>query len=58
MTKRIVVAEEIAEAGLDRLRSAGFIVDVQLNKSADELHSSFVLPPWLMLQCWQPANSW
>ena len=39
MTKRIVVAEEIAEAGLDRLRSAGFIVDVQLNKSANELHS-------------------
>jgi len=39
MTKRIVVAEEIAEAGLDRLRSAGFIVDVQLDKSANELHS-------------------
>jgi len=39
MSKRIVIAEEIAEAGLDRLRSAGFNVDVQLNKSADELHS-------------------
>jgi D-3-phosphoglycerate dehydrogenase len=39
MSKRIVIAEEIADAGLDRLRSAGFIVDVQLNKSADELHS-------------------
>ena len=39
MSKRIVVAEEIAEAGLDRLRSAGFIVDVQLDKSAGELHT-------------------
>ena len=39
MSKQIVVAEEIAEAGLDRLRSAGFIVDVQLNKSAEELHA-------------------
>jgi D-3-phosphoglycerate dehydrogenase len=39
MSKRIVIAEEIADAGLDRLRSAGFIVDVQLNKSADELHA-------------------
>ncbi len=39
MSKRIVVAEEIAEAGLDRLRSAGFNVDVQLNKSAGELHT-------------------
>ena len=39
MSKRIVVAEEIAEAGLDRLRSAGFIVDVQLDKSATELHT-------------------
>jgi len=38
MSKRIVIAEEIADAGLDRLRSAGFIVDVQLNKSASELH--------------------
>ena len=38
MSKRIVVAEEIAEAGLDRLRSAGFNVDVQLDKSAEELH--------------------
>ena len=37
MSKRIVIAEEIADAGLDRLRSAGFIVDVQLNKSASEL---------------------
>lgn len=39
MSKRIVVAEEIADAGLDRLRSAGFIVDVQLNKTANELHA-------------------
>jgi len=39
MSKRIVVAEEIAEAGLDRLRSAGFIVDVQLDKSAGDLHT-------------------
>jgi D-3-phosphoglycerate dehydrogenase len=39
MSKIIVIAEEIADAGLDRLRSAGFIVDVQLNKSADELHA-------------------
>ena len=39
MSKRIVIAEEIADAGLDRLRSAGFIVDVQLNKSAEELHA-------------------
>ena len=38
MSKRIVIAEEIAEAGLDRLRSAGFNVDVQVNKSAEELH--------------------
>ena len=39
MSKRIVIAEEIADAGLDRLRSAGFIVDVQPNKSAEELHA-------------------
>ena len=39
MSKRIVIAEEIADAGLDRLRSAGFIVDVQLDKSAEELHA-------------------
>ena len=39
MSKRIVIAEEIADAGLDRLRSAGFNVDVQLNKSAEELHA-------------------
>ena len=39
MSKRIVIAEEIADAGLDRLRSAGFIVDAQLNKSAEELHA-------------------
>lgn len=38
MSKRIVIAEEIADAGLDRLRSAGFNVDVQLNKTATELH--------------------
>jgi D-3-phosphoglycerate dehydrogenase len=39
LSKRIVIAEEIADAGLDRLRSAGFIVDVQLDKSAGELHA-------------------
>ena len=39
MSKRIVIAEEIADAGLDRLRSAGFNVDVQLNKSAEEIHA-------------------
>jgi D-3-phosphoglycerate dehydrogenase len=39
MTKRIVIAEEIAEAGLERLRTAGFHVDIQLEKSPAELHA-------------------
>jgi D-3-phosphoglycerate dehydrogenase / 2-oxoglutarate reductase len=34
---RILVTEEIAEAGLDRLRAAGHDVDVQLGLSEDEL---------------------
>ena len=34
---RILVTEEIAEGGLDRLRAAGHDVDVQLGLSADEL---------------------
>ncbi len=37
---RILVTEQIAEAGLDRLRSAGHDVDVQLGLSADELLSA------------------
>src|SRR5205085_11323436 len=34
---RILVTEEIAEGGLDRLRAAGHEVDVQLDLSPDEL---------------------
>jgi D-3-phosphoglycerate dehydrogenase / 2-oxoglutarate reductase len=34
---RILVSEEIAEGGLDRLRAAGHDVDVQLGLSADDL---------------------
>ena len=34
---RILVTEEIAEGGLDRLRAAGHEVDVRLGLSADEL---------------------
>ena len=34
---RILVTEEIADAGLDRLRTAGYEVDVRLGLSADEL---------------------
>jgi D-3-phosphoglycerate dehydrogenase len=34
---RVLVTEEIAEGGLDRLRAAGHEVDVQLGLSADEL---------------------
>ena len=37
-TKRIVIAETIAESGLDRLRAAGFEVDVQLDKTPEEMH--------------------
>lgn len=36
---RILVTEEIAESGLDRLRQAGHEVDIQVGKSADELVS-------------------
>ncbi|MFA5566262.1 MAG: phosphoglycerate dehydrogenase [Acidimicrobiia bacterium] len=36
---RILVTETIAEGGLDLLRQAGHDVDVQLNKSSDELLS-------------------
>ena len=34
---RILVTEEIADGGLDRLRAAGHEVDVRLELSADEL---------------------
>ena len=34
---RILVTEEIAEGGLDRLRAAGHEVDVRTGLSADEL---------------------
>ena len=43
MTKaRIVIAEIIAETGLDRLRAAGFEVDIQVDKTPEQLHS--ILP--------------
>ena len=38
-SKRIVIAETIAESGLDRLRAAGFEVDVQLDKTPEEMHA-------------------
>ena len=34
---RVLVTEEIAEGGLDRLRAAGHDVDVRLGLSPDEL---------------------
>ena len=37
---RILVTEEIAEGGLDRLRDAGHDVDVRLGLSPDELLSA------------------
>ena len=37
-SKRIVIAETIAESGLDRLRAAGYEVDVQLDKTPAEMH--------------------
>ena len=37
-SKRIVIAETIAESGLDRLRAAGYEVDVQLDKTPEEMH--------------------
>ncbi len=39
---RILVTEEIAEGGLDRLRAAGHTVDVRIGLSADELMSAIV----------------
>src|SRR3954469_25026646 len=39
---RILVTEEIAEGGLDRLRSAGHEVDVQLGLDAAGLRSAIV----------------
>ena len=43
MTKaRIVIAETIAETGLDRLRAAGFDVDIQVDKTPQQLHA--ILP--------------
>ena len=36
-SNRIVIAETIAESGLDRLRAAGFEVDVQLDKTPEEM---------------------
>jgi D-3-phosphoglycerate dehydrogenase len=36
---RILVTEEIADGGLERLRQAGHEVDIQVDKSADELLS-------------------
>jgi len=38
MTKRILVTEQIAETGLNRLRHAGFEVDVQLGVSGKEFY--------------------
>ena len=34
---RILVTEEIADGGLERLRQAGHDVDIQVGKSAEEL---------------------
>ena len=42
MTQRILVTEEIADSGLNRLRLAGFEVDVQLGISGKQFHD--VLP--------------
>ena len=39
---RIVIAEEIAEPGLERLRNAGFEVDIQLEKSPEDLRQCIV----------------
>lgn len=39
---RILVAEQIAEAGLDRFRSAGHEVDVRLGLSPEELQAAIV----------------
>ena len=42
MTRRVLVTEEIAERGLDLLRSAGFTVDVQLGLDPQGLRSALV----------------
>lgn len=42
MIKRILVTEEIADPGLNRLRHAGFAVDVQLGISGKEFHAGLV----------------
>ena len=39
---RILVTEEIAEGGLDRLRAAGHEVDVRLGRSAEQLRDDIV----------------
>ena len=39
---RILVTEAIADGGLDRLRAAGHVVDVQLGLSADDLLGAIV----------------
>lgn len=39
---RILVSEELAERGLDRLRAAGHEVDVQLNLSPEQLRTAIV----------------
>ena len=39
---RVVIAEEIAESGLERLRNAGFEVDIQLEKSPEDLRNCIV----------------
>ena len=40
MSKRILVTEEIADTGIDRLRNAGFEVDVQLGASGKKFHAA------------------
>ncbi len=40
MTKRILVTEEIAPTGLNRLRQAGFNVDIQLGISGQSFHNA------------------
>jgi len=39
---RILVTEEIADSGLDRLRTAGYVVDVQLGLNGDDLRRALV----------------
>lgn len=42
MIKRILVTEEIADTGINRLRRAGFEVDVQLGVSGEQFHKALV----------------